>query len=283
MELHRPKGLYSGLRIEAPDPDLPEMSHVGEQWSGREFIIPRHSHPTWEFYYQLSGRSTWQLGSSEIQLEPNQLLAVEPDLEHELMAQNLDKHHYFFVGVDLVAILSALPELKTVWAERRSFSLTGSVQLQSLAQSIMEQALRTGPFRSLQLRTLLHALITTITDLGRSGGKDAELPLLSPGIQRAKNLIELSVSEPLSLKALAEAAGFSPPYFSTLFKQEVGLSPHHYAMGKRIAHGRYLLRSTDMPIVEIALECGFSSSQHMASTFRKHLGRSPSAIRSGDR
>ncbi|HBR93033.1 MAG TPA: AraC family transcriptional regulator, partial [Opitutae bacterium] len=30
-------------------------------------------------------------------------------------------------------------------------------------------------------------------------------------------------------------------------------------------------------------ECGFSSSQHMASTFRKHLGRSPSAIRSGDR
>lgn len=280
MELHRPKGLYSGLRIEAPDPDLPEMSHVGEQWSGREFIIPRHSHPTWEFYFQLSGRSTWQVGSSKIQLEPKQLLAVEPGLEHELMAQNLNKHHYFFVGVDLAAILYSLPTLKKAWTAQRSFSLTGSVQLQSLSQSIMEQALRSGPFRSLQLRTLLHAFITTVTSLNGSDEQNGELPLLSPGIQRAKNLIDLNVSEPLSLKALAQAAGFSVPYFSSLFKQEVGLSPHNYVLEKRIAHGRYLLRSTDMPIIEIALECGFSSSQHMASTFRKHLGHSPSAIRS---
>lgn len=64
-------------------------------------------------------------------------------------------------------------------------------------------------------------------------------------------------------------------------KMRTGMSPYRYVMEKRVARAYHLLRNSTMPISEIALVCGFSSQQHLTSTFSTKLGRAPRQVRLG--
>jgi transcriptional regulator GlxA family with amidase domain len=48
---------------------------------------------------------------------------------------------------------------------------------------------------------------------------------------------------------------------------------------QRIQRAKNLLGSSQRTMSEIALACGFSSSQHFATAFRKQVGTTPGAYR----
>lgn len=57
------------------------------------------------------------------------------------------------------------------------------------------------------------------------------------------------------------------------------LTPHRWLVQRRIARACEMLADPRVSVTEIALACGFSSSQHFATAFRKHMGATPSAYR----
>ncbi|MFZ0018195.1 MAG: helix-turn-helix transcriptional regulator, partial [Acetobacteraceae bacterium] len=63
----------------------------------------------------------------------------------------------------------------------------------------------------------------------------------------------------------------------------IGASPYSYLMERRIRRAEVMLRSSNMPIVEIALEVGFSSQSHFTAQFRKHSNLTPGAYRASTR
>lgn len=100
-----------------------------------------------------------------------------------------------------------------------------------------------------------------------------------PGVGRLRDFIEASLDQDLSLEVLADEAGVSPYTFPRTFKHYFGATPHQYVLDRRMARARALLADTDRSICEIALEAGFSSQSHLASTFRKYTGVTPNAYR----
>ena len=58
-----------------------------------------------------------------------------------------------------------------------------------------------------------------------------------------------------------------------------GSPPHHYVIERRVARARGQLERGVEPIVDVVLECGFSSQAHMTSTFTRQLGVSPGRYR----
>lgn len=48
----------------------------------------------------------------------------------------------------------------------------------------------------------------------------------------------------------------------------------------RLEKGLVLLQTTDMPVSQIALDCGFTTPSHFADSFKKRFGITPMAIRS---
>ncbi|MBS1794688.1 MAG: helix-turn-helix transcriptional regulator [Acidobacteria bacterium] len=89
------------------------------------------------------------------------------------------------------------------------------------------------------------------------------------------DLIESDLSEDLSLKVLAAAAGLSEYHFLRMFKQSTGLTPHQYVIGQRIERAKELLRKGDMTITEIAYLLGFSTPAHFTHHFRRKTGLTP--------
>lgn len=89
-------------------------------------------------------------------------------------------------------------------------------------------------------------------------------------------------ARPLTLEELAKKASLSPFYFTRVFTRETGMTPHQYLIATRINSAKFLLKSTDVPIKEIAFNCGFSSESSFCSTFKKWEKVTPSEYRSLD-
>jgi AraC family transcriptional regulator len=83
----------------------------------------------------------------------------------------------------------------------------------------------------------------------------------------------------LSLQALANESGYSRVHFVRMFKAATGSSPHNYLLNLKLERARELLKNPSMPLIDIALDCGFSSHSHMSRLFHKFVGVTPSAYR----
>lgn len=83
----------------------------------------------------------------------------------------------------------------------------------------------------------------------------------------------------INLATLAELVGMSQCYFCDMFKRSLGVSPYQYVLQQRVERAKELLRQQDVPIVDVALECGFVNQSHFTKQFRKLTGVTPSKYR----
>jgi AraC-like DNA-binding protein len=102
---------------------------------------------------------------------------------------------------------------------------------------------------------------------------------LARHLLRARDLVDSRYAEPLDLEALARAAHVSPRHFSRSFRSTFGETPYQYLLTRRIERARHLLRTTDLRVAEVCVEVGFQSVGSFTTTFRRHVGMSPTAYR----
>ena len=95
----------------------------------------------------------------------------------------------------------------------------------------------------------------------------------------ARSYIDRHYDTPITLEHISREAGFSPYHFIRLFRTAYRKTPHQYLMQQRIEKAKDLLRSSDMPILEICYAVGFESLGSFSTLFRRIAGLSPSAYR----
>jgi two-component system response regulator YesN len=101
------------------------------------------------------------------------------------------------------------------------------------------------------------------------------LSRIRPEIRKAMTYIQTHLSENLSREQFSSLTNYGSTYFSRLFKAEVGMSYTDYVLQARLLSARDLLRSTDMPISEIARACGFHDVSYFIGRFREFQGMTP--------
>jgi AraC family transcriptional regulator len=126
-------------------------------------------------------------------------------------------------------------------------------------------------------------MFTLAAHVNRVYGKAVMKPLANkrdPRIQRVIELIELNKGSDISLDDLAKTAAMSPFHFSRSFKRATGLPPHQYLANRRVEHAKELLRSTNLPVAEVAYRVGYSNMSHFILLFRRVTGGTPGQFRS---
>lgn len=98
-------------------------------------------------------------------------------------------------------------------------------------------------------------------------------------VQRAQAALARALDQPLEIRTLAAELRLSEFHFSRLFRRAVGMPPAQYRLQCRIRRAQELLRTTTLPIIQIALEVGYATPSHFAARFRRETGVSPSAFR----
>lgn len=120
-----------------------------------------------------------------------------------------------------------------------------------------------------------------LTDRVRNPTDRQRLPLRARlGVQNSKvltiiELMEANLAEPLSLLEIANRVDLSRRQIERLFRSEMGRSPARYYLEIRLDRARHLLIQSSMPVVEVAVACGFVSASHFSKCYRELYSRSP--------
>jgi AraC family transcriptional regulator len=100
-------------------------------------------------------------------------------------------------------------------------------------------------------------------------------------ISDALRRIEAAAHEPLGLPDLASEAGMSLYHFLRTFRLVAGMTPHQLVLRTRLHRAAVRLRTSNEPISAIAFDAGFGDLATFNRRFRRLMGCTPRAYRTG--
>ena len=98
-------------------------------------------------------------------------------------------------------------------------------------------------------------------------------------IRKALRFISDNYFEHLELAAVADFVQLSPSYFSTLFRQVVGMNFREYLCRVRVEESKRLLLSTEFALADIAVSVGFPDQSYYCKVFKRIVGVPPGKFR----
>lgn len=133
-----------------------------------------------------------------------------------------------------------------------------------------------------KLQLCVNELFVNLLDLLQS--KNA---VLNADLTSARRTVEIFLSalpqhvdKEWSLAEMARQCGLGTSAFTSYCRQITNAPPAKYLARCRIENAKRLLRQQpEMSITDVAFDCGFQSSQYLATTFRRFEGVSPREFR----
>jgi AraC-like DNA-binding protein/ligand-binding sensor protein len=126
-----------------------------------------------------------------------------------------------------------------------------------------------------ELTDVLHMIVESMADqiFSFQGIRHAS------ALRKAERYIFENYNRKISLKEIAEASGLSAPYFSTIFKEEMGENLSSYLNRLRVEKACRLLTESTMTLNQIAGSCGFEDQSWFSKIFKSYTGVSPGKYR----
>ena len=242
-------------------------------------------------------RTVGQQGQGAIACGRNALLVTPPGLSLTHQAETRAGHAgapeparlaTFFVSPELLA--DCVTDLRFEPADVRvSYrALEPGAVLLPLAQALLADLLAGCPQGRRATEHLARTLVCRLLLRLREAADPEISSAANDPISRVCRHIEANLQEPLSLSSLAALAGWSQYHFCRVFSEAAGKSPHQFVMAARIEAARRLLWGPEgdkakpgLSMLDVALACGFNSSSHFSTQFRRSTGQSPRAWRTG--
>lgn len=94
-------------------------------------------------------------------------------------------------------------------------------------------------------------------------------------VRRMQDYIEAHICEPITLSALANAAGYSSWHCEKLFKELVGKTPFDYIRSLRLSRAALILRDNKPRIIDVAFDFVFGSHEGFTKAFSRQFGLPP--------
>ena len=252
-------------------------------------VVPWHWHEALEFNYIAQGCMKVSTAGQTLTFRKGEgffinsnVLTSMTGLEHCIMDSHL--FHPVFLGGHFNSVFET-KYLHPVTQSRdiELIPLRGETEQQRKLLHLLRQlsALQQRQDTELQTRNLLSDMWLLLLEELRnarpspthadSRSKDRLLTMIA--------FIQENYGERLTLEQIAASAAVSTRECLRCFRTGIGQSPTDYLISHRIDMAKKLLRSTGLPITQVALDTGFSSPAYFSKTFRAHTGFSPQEYR----
>ena len=227
--------------------------------------LPRHTHPDAHFVLVLRGRYITEARNRSDEEGPFTLIFNPGGSTHR------DRFHD---GPGRFFTISPTPGAATLLEAELPVSLVISQPAARRAAHGACRELRAAPASATTLEGLGLELIGSLSTAWAD--RTAGVP---PWLRQAQEAIQDGCTSDLSVAQIAQAADVHPVHLARAFRRYLHVSPGEYLRRCRIQRARELLRSTARPLVEIALEVGFSEQSHFTHAFRRETGITPTDYR----
>lgn len=129
---------------------------------------------------------------------------------------------------------------------------------------------------------LSEALFLQLALILRRHGYAADRPWALPEGEQLDLLMSAlqgAIARPFDLPAFCQQNQLSERALRQLFRQQTGMTIGHYLRQLQLCQAKYLLRTQDCMISEVAARCGFDDSNYFSVVFTRDTGLTPTAWR----
>lgn len=124
-----------------------------------------------------------------------------------------------------------------------------------------------------------HLLVQSFFDFTKIVSQIHELKSRSKLVYAVVSYVRKNIDKPIQVSEIAKELGHNASYLCRTFKRETGKTLKEYINEMKLEEAKFLLRSTRQPIVNIALELGYSSQAYFTTLFRNYTGNTPVEFR----
>lgn len=128
-------------------------------------------------------------------------------------------------------------------------------------------------------RAYLQAMVEQLMILALRHMNSEERVCPEAFINRALGYLYSHFAEPITVGDAAAYVGYTPNYFNSRFHMQMGLPFGEFLRQMRLNYAENLLRSSGMPVTEVANESGFGSLSYFSRCFRDQYGMAPQQYR----
>lgn len=237
----------------------------------------RHSHNFSELFYVRSGRGNFIVEDEIFPVQQDDLVIVNPNVEHTEFSAGTDPLEYIVLGVEGMSFDFGDR------SENRNYEIINYRHQRGELLFYFNALLRETENKNDNYEAVCQNLLEVVLiNLMRSSGH----PFSVVATQRAnkvcsriKRYIDSNFADDISLDSLAQKAHLSKYYLVHTFAKYYGMSPINYLNEVRLRASKELLQTTDLSISQIAISTGFSSQSYFSQSFRRSCGLTPSVYR----
>lgn len=246
--------------------------HVTTQKGGMPHV---HYHDNHELYYMVKGSTTYYIGDKIFHIQQGNFAFIPKGILHKTDYEDNAKNERILLNFsdlvftnELQAIKEELCNCRVIYVEESQLPY-----LEGLLQNIETEYHRQDGYQSIMINLYITELLVQICRYKYDykpalSGTDQTIYLIS-------KYISTHFQEPISLKELSKEFAMSESHLSRKFKAHTGIGINEYITYVRITNGEKLLRETDLPITEVAEQCGYSDSNYFSTVFKRIKGVTP--------
>jgi AraC family transcriptional regulator len=236
---------------------------------GQSMGLPEHSHELGFFTLIIDGHYSETIGSRNFVYSPRTVLWRQADLTHTDRIEAASSR-FFFVEIE-ESFGTRMRESEQVpdhFVEKNG-------RLTHLATRLRNEVIVGDGASGLIAEGITLELLGTLTRAGRTREK-----LPPRWLIRVVDRLNDEFASDFSSEELGREANVHPVHLASVFRQFYNESMGEYVQNLRVAHASRLLANANMPLAEIACECGFADQSHFTRVFKRRTGTTPGAFRS---
>ena len=250
------------------------------KYSGDWHSTP-HAHNCSELFYVTGGSGQFFIDGTIHQVSPNDLIIVNPNVEHTEISFNANPLEYIVLGVEGLE-LSVNDEREDRYCIINFRNMRENIffYLQNMLREIELKA----PGYEVICQDLMEVIVIHLTR--QTGFYTTMAPIKKSSSRLCANVrryIDEHFKENINLDMLAQLTHSSKYYLVHAFSEEYGISPINYMISKRIEDAKQLLKNDDYTLSVISRMLGFSSPSYFTQAFKKTVGMSPNQYRKDSR
>lgn len=262
------------------------LPSVPAGWAGRPQVMgAAHEHDDLEINLVVEGGTMLYLfGGEPVELGPGSVAAFWAAIPHQLVANSATRVHWVSVPFEtflawglpdsiITRLLSGIPMVAPGSAAIASDPANFAQWASDLDSETAER--RQVAMLEVEARVRRLALATIGEPVRQYSGSD---PTLHHVVAMVRHIAE-HFREPLTVPAIAAAAGLHPTYAMAQFRRVVHTTVLDYLTQRRLAEARRLLVSTDVSVGRVAADSGFGSVSRFYAAFTSACGVAPATFR----
>ena len=251
-------------------------------YCGLEKCSPLHSfgpaiRPTYLIHYVLDGQGYYYVNDNKYTVSKNQGFLIEPNVVTFYQADKDNPWTYLWIGIDgdkvkLYLNSAGLNENHLIFTYEKDDSLKEYV-LEILKHHTMSDS------HAFKIEGLLYLFFSKLCEDRKEISSIRKEENTNNYINKAIEFIQNNYHNSIKVTDIANYICLNRSYLTSIFQNNLNMSPQKFLMKFRITKAAELLYNTTLPIANIAYSCGYSDPLAFSKAFKKIKGVSPKEYR----